>query len=138
LPTTQTDLILARDFNCVLSQADTTGHKNYSRALETSVNGLGLTDACDANAKQRIYTHYTPTGASLLDRIYISRNLQPKKKGVETIVAAFTDHLAVVIRMAIENSIPTHGRGYWKMNASLLRPTFDKFYKNTGTDGWHI
>ena len=35
-------------------------------------------------------------------------------------VAAFTDHLAIVLRMASSDPIPTRGRGYWRMNTAVL------------------
>ena len=50
----------------------------------------------------------------------IYRDRSHKKSGIETCVVACTDHLAVVRRMGIDGQIPTIGRGYWKMNTSLL------------------
>jgi exonuclease III len=44
LPITHSDLILVGDFNCVLSHSDTTGQRNYSKALDNLVTGLGLSD----------------------------------------------------------------------------------------------
>ena len=44
------------------------------------------------------YTHYTSRGTSRIDRIYAPRNLSEQKMGVETKIAAFTDHLSVVLR----------------------------------------
>ena len=35
-------------------------------------------------------------------------------------VALFTDHLAVVIRIAFEATTMRRGRSYWKMNTALL------------------
>jgi len=49
-----------------------------------------------------MFTHYTPQGASRLDRIYINHNLTPRKLGVETVVAAFTDHLALLLRLSLD------------------------------------
>jgi hypothetical protein len=71
LPQTRSTLILVGGFNCVLSQEDTTGRKHYSRALDTLVRGIALTDARDATTRH-IFTHYTPTGASRIDRTCIS------------------------------------------------------------------
>jgi len=48
------------------------------------------------------YTHYTSPGASRIDMIYTSRNLSDQKRGVETRIAAFTDHLAMVLIMALD------------------------------------
>jgi len=43
------------------------------------------------------------------------------KNGLRKQVAAFTDHLAVVIRIALAATTMQHGRSYWKMNMALLR-----------------
>jgi exonuclease III len=48
LPPTVTEMILAGDFNCVLSQADCTGRGNYNKALERLVRGRSLRDAWEA------------------------------------------------------------------------------------------
>jgi hypothetical protein len=37
--------------------------------------------------------------------------------------AAFTNHLAVIIRLSLESQSTRHGPRYWKMNASLLHET---------------
>jgi len=84
------------------------------------VTGLGLFDVGGTTSTRPIFTHYTPAGASRLDRIYISPNLQRKKQRVETIVAAFTDHLAIVMRMETSDPIPVRERGLWRMNTTLL------------------
>jgi len=119
LPATQTDVILAADFNCVLSHSDATGQWNYSRALDNLVTGLGLYDVGGTTSTRPMFTNYTPTGASHLDRIYISLTLQRKKRRVETIVAAFTDHLSIVMRMESSDPIPVRGRGLWHMNTTI-------------------
>jgi exonuclease III len=80
LSATHSDLILAGDFNCAIAQADATGHNKYSRTLANPVRGLNLTDARNAYTAKTAYTHYTPTGASRIDRIYISNSMKSKKK----------------------------------------------------------
>ena len=64
------------------------------------MHGLGLIDAWNTSMSRRMYTHYTPTGASRIDRIYVTTKIMFKKEGVETVAAAFTDHLTVVLRIA--------------------------------------
>ena len=71
IPHTPTDLIMADDFNCVLSNLDCTDHRNSSKTFERFIQGLGLVDVWDASENRQIYTHYTPTGAARLDRIYV-------------------------------------------------------------------
>ena len=39
---------------------------------------------------------------------------------METVAAAFTDHLTVVLRIAIDTPLTLRGRVYWRMNVSLL------------------
>jgi hypothetical protein len=48
-----------------------------------------------------IYTHYTAQGASRIVRIYLTRQLLKSKQGVESIAAAFTDHLAVILMVSL-------------------------------------
>jgi exonuclease III len=74
LHTTHADMIIAGDFNCILSKRDSTGTNNYSRALANILNGLGLIDAWNTSTSRRMYTYYTATGASRIDRIYATRN----------------------------------------------------------------
>jgi hypothetical protein len=65
--------------------------------------------------------YYATKSASRIDRIYVTKRLYSRKTGVERVAAAFTDHLAVILRLAIEAPLPVDGRSYWKMNSSLLQ-----------------
>jgi endonuclease/exonuclease/phosphatase family metal-dependent hydrolase len=114
------NMVLAGDFNCVLTPSDCTGSFNVSRALTRLVTGLDLVDVGEANQRRIIYTHHTAQGASRLDRIYLSRQLMKSKQGVETIAAAFTDYLAVMIRVSLSTPCTTRGKGYWRMNPTYL------------------
>jgi len=75
----------------------------------------------EVTPERGIYTHYSRQEASRLDRIYVTRNLRDRKKGIETVVAAFTDHLAVVLSIALDVDIIRRGRSFWKMNAKLMQ-----------------
>ena len=44
IPSNDTEMILAGNFNCVLAHEDCTGQRNFSRTLERMVHGLGLID----------------------------------------------------------------------------------------------
>jgi len=94
-------MVLAGDFNCVLTPSEFTGSFNVSRALTRLVTGLDLVDVWDVNQGRMMYTHYTAQGASRLERICLSRQLLKSKHGVESIAAAFTDHLTVMLRVSI-------------------------------------
>jgi endonuclease/exonuclease/phosphatase family metal-dependent hydrolase len=96
LPHVSTEMILAGDFDCVLSNSECTGHRPSSRALDKLVQGLRLYDAWDQASNIQTYTHFTPSGAARLDRLYVTEGLRRNKQGVETIADAFTDHLAVL------------------------------------------
>jgi hypothetical protein len=45
------------------------------------------------------------------------------KKGMESLVTAFTDHLAVVLHMTIHIPHATRGKGLWRMNVSYVVDT---------------
>ena len=114
------NMILAKDFNCVLTPSDCTGSFNVSRALTRLVTCLDLVDLWDVNPGRMIYTHYTEQGASRLDSIYLSRQLLKSKLGVESITAALTEHLAVMLRVSLSALCKTWGKGYWQMNPTYL------------------
>ena len=102
----------------MLNRSDATGNFNYSRALSQLVTGLNLKDAWEADVNNRAYTHHTNTGASRIDRIYISHSLY-KKSSILTLAAAFTDHLAMAVRLLIVAPIHRRG-GQWKMKIATL------------------
>ena len=109
------------DFNSVPVKADVMGFFSFSRALNTLVNEWDLVDMCATAPDRGVYTHYTLQGAAILDRIYVSGHLNGKKCGTETGMTAFTDHLTLILRIALNVTTVRRGRSYWKMNAALLR-----------------
>ena len=113
LPQVPTCLKMAGDFNCVQKDSDCTGHRYSSRALERLLNGLQLTDVWDASLDNHAYTHYTQTGAARLDMICATDGIRKHKQGVETLVAAFTDRLAVLLRVQLSIPFTRRGRGRW-------------------------
>jgi hypothetical protein len=44
-----------------------------------------------------------------------------RKTGIATAAAAFTDHLAVVLRLSWSTPIIRRGRGTWKLNSDILK-----------------
>ena len=52
--------------------------------------------------------------------IYTTKELSTKTLGVETVAAAFTDHLAVILRLSVEVPIIRRGKGLWKMNTGMF------------------
>ena len=116
-----TSLLQRGDFNSVHADIDTTGRRTYSRALQELIRGYDLVDMWEASQTRDIHTQYTSRGASRIDRIYASRDLSGQKRGMETRFAAFTDHLAVVLRITLQVTTMRRGRGFWRMNMALLR-----------------
>ena len=87
--------IIGGDFNCVLSPANITGSFQPSRALSEIVKRLALVDTWTQDPLRPTYTHHHPTGATRIDRLYVSQDLVQRKSGIEIIPAPFTDHHAV-------------------------------------------
>jgi exonuclease III len=92
-------LIIGGDFNCSQVTADTTGNPTPSRALTEILNGMDLVDTWNQPQDRPQYTHYTSTGASRIDQIYVLRALLSRKVGKKILPAAHTDHHAVVLRI---------------------------------------
>jgi hypothetical protein len=137
MPTTHQRIILAGDFNCTIAPTDCTCTNNHSAALEKLIKGLGLTDAWNPTQARRGFTHYTATGASRLDRIYVTKTVLSKKTGIEMMAAAFTDHNAVILRLEMDHPPNNRGRGYWKMNKNILQEkTFQETFK-TKWEKWN-
>jgi hypothetical protein len=70
--------------------------------------------------------HFSPAGASRLDRFYLAPELLGRKSGIEVIPAAFKDHAAVVLRITTQDTKPPRPRGIWKMNPLLMNDEFIK------------
>jgi exonuclease III len=117
VPQTPTEMILGGDFNCTQTNTDCTGTQQRSAALEKIIQCLGLTDAWSPQNNNEGYTHYTPFGASRIERINLRTGIMSRKTGIETQVMVFTDHSAVIIGIALVRPIPRRGRGFWKMNS---------------------
>jgi len=69
LKASPSNIIFGGDFNCVLNQTDSTGHFNYSEALDGLVRGFELHDMWRADPLRIVFTLYSPMGASRIDRI---------------------------------------------------------------------
>jgi len=115
-----TDLLIGGDFNCVLHPGDTTGQFQPSRALTEMIRGLELHDAWNQNPACPTYTYYSPHGATRLDRFYITSEIQHKKKRIEIIPAAFTDHYTVAMSITVQETDLQRARGRWKMDPILI------------------
>jgi hypothetical protein len=81
---------------------------------------MNLQEAWQRSADRPVYTHYSVSGATRIDRIYATRDLISRKLGIETIAAAFTDHSAVCLRLTVDVPVVRTWRGFWKMDNTLL------------------
>jgi hypothetical protein len=66
------------------------------------------------------YTHYSNTGASRIDRIYVSRNIESRITGIDFLPAAFTDHNAVVVHLALGEMGARRRPLRWKLDPTML------------------
>jgi len=111
-------MILGGD--CVLDKRDTTGHLNFNHFLAELVQGFTPRYSWAAHPATPAFTHYSNNGATRIDRLYISHTLHAMKTSAITVPAAFTDHLAVVLRLSVETPLFRMGRGIWKMNTPVM------------------
>jgi len=74
------NVILGGDLNCVLHLVDTTGPFLTSRTLMEIVRGLTLANTWTQDPLRLNYTHYSPNGATSIDRTYTSHTLLERKK----------------------------------------------------------
>ena len=132
----KTPMLIGGDFNCVLAPDDCTGRHNFSRALDNLIKGLGLKDVWQRRQHSQIYTYYTYQGAARLDRIYVTDDLYQKKTAATTIFAPFTDHLAAAVRVTLNSPLVRRGKGWWKMNNSLLMERDFKEDLETSMEKW--
>ena len=113
-------MLVGGDFNCVLSPIDSTGTYTASNALTNIIHGLRLVDTWNQDPNRPIYTHYSPQGATRIDRFYLSHSEIGKKTGIEIIPTAFTDHHAVVLRLEIPTENRRKRSGRWKMDPAII------------------
>ena len=117
LQTGHGELIKGGDFICVTDPADTSGNFHTRRALTEMICGLHLADASTQDPTRLDYTHYSTTGA----RIYITRNIKSRMTGIDILPAAFTDHNAVVLRLALGEMGARRSHPRWKLDPTMLR-----------------
>ncbi|KAG5887249.1 hypothetical protein JTB14_034999 [Gonioctena quinquepunctata] len=108
------------DFNCILTDADSTS-SNESQALLNTVNGLKLADIWKVkNKNEGGYTYHYPGGETRLHRIYVSANLIEIISSVCIHPTTISDHSAYVFKIKMKFVATLRGRGYWELNVSNL------------------
>ena len=93
--------------------------RTYSRTLAALVQGYALRDVWTQPTANRTYTHYWVTEATRIDRFYVTPTLH-QKKAAETVVAPYTEHHAVILKLGVDVPHAWHGRGLWKLNADII------------------
>jgi len=60
------------------------------------------------------------TGATRIDRFYVTPTLYQNKVAAETVVTPFTDHYAVILKLGVDVSHLWQGKRFWKLHADLI------------------
>lgn len=118
----QSNIILG-DFNCILLKQDSNGVvKNFCPALQNLVSDLQLRDVEKSVNKKTCFTFFRGESMSRLDRIYGTELFIRNVISFESLATPVSDHHALILKFEIENNsdVTVHGRGYWKINPSLL------------------
>ena len=124
---TNTDnVILAGDWNCILSPNDSSRPANtsLSQNLKGIINNLRFKDIISARKSKPEFTYYHHDYAARLDRIYVSK-LFNNIVSSATKSAYLSDHLNVYVEMDISANVKI-GRPQWKLNVSLLKNNLTK------------
>ena len=119
-PASCSDILLAGDFYCVTSPSDCTSTPNLSKALSSIITGFALHDVWETLHQQPPYTHYMNDVATRIDRICVTDPSRKRKQDAKTIVAPFSDHFAVVVRLTYPQQISPRKIRLWKINISIL------------------
>ena len=117
--------IVGGDWNCIISKNDsTTNNCNISKALTTLVRELRLKDAWFVKNRKVEFTYIRKNYKSRIDRIYVNE-LAKSISSIQTIHTNLSDHSCVSATLNIQG-IPKYGKGYWKLNTSLLEDSLIK------------
>jgi hypothetical protein len=114
-------VVLGGDFNCVLQPSDVTGQYTRSRALGELVAGFSLSDSWTQHVLYPSFTYYHASGASRLDRLYLSPGLMALKSGTRMVPVAFSDHCAVELRLRLPAYAPPTRQRFWTLYPDVLR-----------------
>ena len=110
---------LGGDWNCVLSERDTTSDNAVvSKALLSTIRTLNLKDIWFLKQRHVEYTYVRNNYGSRIDRAYV-KELGNYVLNVKLLHVPFSDHSCLFTEFNLPN-IPKVGRYYWKMNVSLL------------------
>lgn len=116
--------IIGGDFNCILNKRDSrSAIANISNGLRDLTKSMHLKDvATELKGSNTEFTFFRSDSASRLDRFYVNSGFLSNVSNVRTVEVAFSDHMAVIMSYKVDpKCLCFRGRGYWKLNASLLK-----------------
>lgn len=125
---TSSNLLLLRDFNCVLDDRDRSSQRKVNdqstAALRAIIDKCGMTDIFENGHRTAFrYTHFQNTSHARLDRIYVSLLDRKSIQDYKVIPAYFSDHCLVVATVGTRTSQqhPAKSWKLWKLNVSTLK-----------------
>ena len=71
----------------------------HSKALSSEIPGFALQHVWETFLQRPPYTRNTNDGATRIDLIYLTGPLRKRMQGAGTVVATFSDHFAVIVRL---------------------------------------
>ena len=141
------NLIIGGDWNAITSQRDCSNPENnlLSKSLSMFKNNLKLKDVWLLTNHNIEYTYVKKDYGSRLDRIYV-RDLSNNVQQTENIPVAWSDHNVIKTTIILNNELNI-GKGYWKLNCSVLMQdivtenfvnTWEKMKRNISKNGSSI
>lgn len=123
-------VVIAGDWNCIARAEDTTGSAEPCRVLQNVLQDLRLVDAWrQLRPGDAGHTYRGPTCTSRLDRVYVTEDLKGELRGAQLHTAAFGDHRAVSVDIALDTAARRAPRRrdqqQWKFDPIVLTdPSF--------------
>jgi endonuclease/exonuclease/phosphatase family metal-dependent hydrolase len=113
------EIIIGGDLNCVHDPADTSAISILAGPSPRRYMGFILPiRGSKIRPDQPIPIN---TDASRIDRIYVSRNIASRITGIDFLPATFTDHNAVVVRLALDEMGAMRRPPRLKLDPTTLR-----------------
>lgn len=114
-------IILGGDFNCVTAAADQVPTPSMCAELIDMLSAKDLHDTWRYfNPRTTQFTYVYRTGASRLDRIYVSRSMSAKLLSVQVHHVAFSDHAAFSCVLQLDPPRERRPPRCWKFNTVHL------------------
>ena len=126
------NVVLAGDWNCVLSERDCQSRNiHISKTLSNIVRAIKCKDAWFVKNKNVEYTYIKQNYGSRLDRIYV-KSIANYIENIKISHINFSDHSSIEMSIILPN-VPKMGKYYWKMNIALL---VEVHFKEEFKDEW--